>query len=133
MTSKQRDFLNRKFLEWQGFLKEPQTQKSFALFIGFPPTTYSNYLNTDTKPTLENLQKMVVLWGKNEVYDAFDIDSSLEVTDPLSGVTPRLRIIAFELSETISRLGISGDSPEAEKIADEIMKKYGYNLSSIKD
>ena len=125
---KQREYLNKKFLEWQSMLGEPQSQKAWAAYLTMPPTTYSNYYNTDAKPRGKYLQRMVDLWGKEEVYEAFDIDPE-EVEDPLDAFPPKIRDAVREIRESLVKYNISGESPEAERLATEILIKHGFKVN----
>jgi transcriptional regulator with XRE-family HTH domain len=123
--SKQRDYLTKKHLQYQTRLGETVTQKAFAEYLGFPPTTYSNYYNGNGKPTYENLKRMHDLWG-DEVYDAFDVPP-LDTPDPLKYLSGPLREATLEIHETLTEYKVSPDSPEGQRLQDEIMKKHGYD------
>lgn len=62
-----RDWLNKKFLEWQNEQGQPMTQKDFAAYIGVKPTTYSGWINSGIPPTGDNLHRLAEKLGY-EVY-----------------------------------------------------------------
>jgi hypothetical protein len=56
-----------------------------------------------------------------------------ETEDSIDSLPEPLRSITHEVRETLAEYKGAGDSPEADKLIEEIMKKHGYVLISKKD
>ncbi len=78
-------------------------------------------------------QKVINAWVSKYGLKVYEV-LGLEVpNDSLLLMPEPLRSIALEIRDSLAAKHIVEDSPEAGKVVDEIMKKYGYILTSIKD
>ena len=53
--------------------------------------------------------------------------------DLIESLPEPLRSISKEVKETLAEYKVAGDSAEAEKLVDEIMKKHGYRVISTQN
>lgn len=87
-----KEFLFEKFLDWQREVGR-KSQKDFAEYLGVPPTSYSTWINTNSKPGDEYIPILAKKLG-DEVYDI------LGRARPLSPVKQKLFNWINNLSET---------------------------------
>jgi transcriptional regulator with XRE-family HTH domain len=63
------EFLNKKHVEYNNQIGRPAKMKEFAAYLDVPPTSYSNWVNSGSVPSLTYVNKMAKKLGM-EVYDA---------------------------------------------------------------
>lgn len=61
-------WLKGKFLNWQVEQGESRTQAQFAAYLGIPATSFSNWVNTGSKPRSEYIGVLASKLGP-EIYD----------------------------------------------------------------
>lgn len=123
------EFANHAYVEWRGDTRK--TISEFADWIGISQSLMSRQMTRDGAVPRD--QKVINAWVSKyglQIYEVLGIevpnDSLLLMPEPL-------RSIALEIRASLAAKHIVEDSPEAGKVVDEIMKKYGYILTSIKD
>lgn len=68
MNKKLGEFLTRKYLEYQLEKGRPIFVREFAEWLGVPPTSYSNWINTGIIPSIRYIDRLADKLGP-EVYD----------------------------------------------------------------
>ncbi|HPS41043.1 MAG TPA: hypothetical protein PK040_00465 [Anaerolineaceae bacterium] len=123
------EFANRAFVEWRGDSRG--TISEFAGYIGLSQSLMSRQLTRNGAVPRD--QKVINAWVSKYGLKVYEV-LGLEVpNDSLLLMPEPLRSIALEIRDSLAAKHIVEDSPEAGKVVDEIMKKYGYILTSIKD
>lgn len=123
------EFANRAFIDWRGDTRNTISQ--FSEWVGISQSLMSQQMALNGK--LPRDQKTISAWVSrygNKIYEVLDLpipgDSLVLLPEPL-------RSIALEIRDTLAAKQIPEDSPEAGLVMDEILKKHGYSLISIKD
>jgi hypothetical protein len=123
------EFSNRAFIEWRGETRKTITD--FAEWLGISQPLLSQQMRKGG--AVPRVQRVINAWASKyglQVYEVLGLsvpdDSMLLLPEPM-------RSIAREIRATLAEKHIVEESPEAGKVVDEILKKYGYSLTSIKD
>jgi hypothetical protein len=119
-------FINDAYIEFRGDTR--RTISDFAEWLDLPQAQLSQYMKLGGKvPRSQTvITKFVTKYG-SIIYDVLEFPRP---DDSLDSLPEPLRSISKEVKETLAEYKVAGDSPEAEKLVDEIMKKYGYNSNS---
>lgn len=121
------EFINQKYFDWRGNTRK--TISEFADWLGMPQGQLSQYMRKGGRiPTGQTVINRLSRRYGAEIYEVLGIpvpdDSLLLLPEPL-------RSIAGEIRDTLAEKQIAEDSPAAGLLVDEILKKYGYSLTSI--
>ena len=116
-------FINEAFVLYRG--KTRLTVADFAREIGVSQPLMSQWMAKNGKipRNQESINKLVKYFGDG-IYSVLGYP---EPSDPIDGLPLPLQSVARELREKVAEYGVSGDSPEAETLLDEIMQKHGYS------
>ncbi|HZW04258.1 MAG TPA: helix-turn-helix transcriptional regulator [Anaerolineaceae bacterium] len=112
-------WLNRKMDRW---IKETgRNQTAFAGWLGVQPTTLSNWIKRGHKPRPDMVARLSEKLGP-DIYKVLGL--SVPGADPFESLPPsfreRLERAAYRLDKYLRERSIPENSPEAEKIANEI-------------
>lgn len=124
------EYINQKYIEWRGETRK--TISEFADWLEFSQGQLSMYMNqkSGAVPMKQSVINRFARRFGMEVYEVLGIpvpdDSILLLPEPM-------RSIAREIRETLAEKYIPEDATEAGEVVDEILKKHGYNLTSISD
>jgi hypothetical protein len=125
-----KDWINKKFVEWRGETRLGITD--YSNYIGVSQQTMSSWMNGVIPKAPHNVLKLAEKYG-DEIYD-FGIPRS---ETPLSafppGIRRRLRDAQKEIETTLRERNLTGDSPDAERLAIEIMEKHGFKYTLTED
>lgn len=107
---------------------QQMTAKEFAMWLGVPPTSYSNWINSNTIPSMSYLDKLAGKLGPG-VYEAAGFVKMTEVLQYNNLPT----VVQHQLSEFVSELSLalSGMDPEssaAMEITRSVMDKFGFKF-----
>ena len=122
-------FANDAYIEWRGPTRKSLSE--FAEWVGISQPQMSRQLKKGGSVPRD--QKSISAWVDRfglKVYEVLGLPGTGNSVDSLP---EPMRSIALEVRETIAEYKVSGDSPEAAAIVDEIMKKHGYKLNSTED
>ena len=118
-----RTWLQNKFESWRYQNGKRKTLTEFAAFIGISEDQLLRLMNSAEKPKGSCLAKLAGMLGY-EIYEFVGVKTS----DMLDALPPLFRIrFASAFTEYIEKLqteSIDKDSPEAQQMLQEIMKKY---------
>lgn len=123
------EFANRAYIKWRGDTR--RTISEFADWIGISQSLMSRQMTRDGAVPRD--QKVINAWVSKyglQIYEILELDVP---NDSVLLLPEPMRSIALEIRDSLAAKHIVEDSPEAGKVVDEIMKKYGYILTSIKD
>ena len=126
MENKFVEFLHRKHLEYSMSQGQQMTAKEFAMWLGVPPTSYSNWINSNTIPSMSYLDRLAGKLGPG-VYEAAGfvrLTESLQFNNLPTVVQHQLSEFVAELSLALS--GIDPESPEAMEITRSVMDRFGF-------
>lgn len=123
------NFGNGKFVEFRGSTRK--TISDFANYVGISQPLMSQELKKGGSVPRD--QKTITAWVNRYGFIVYEILDLPVPNDSLDSLPEPVRSIAQEVRETIAEYKVSGDSPEAAAIVDEIMKKHGYKLTSTED
>ena len=123
------EYINHEYYAFRG--ESRKTISDFAEWFGLPQGQLSQYMKKGGKiPNgLTVINKFVKRLG-TKVYEV------LEISGPDLGIDALpepLRSITHEVRETLAEYKGAGDSPEADNLIEEIMKKHGYVQISKKE
>lgn len=122
------EFLTRKYLEYQLAQGKPVYVREFAEYLGVPPTSYSNWINTGITPSARYIDKLAAKLG-TEVYDVVGMARPGE-TIPIDHLPT---VVQHQLSEFVAELslalsGVDPESVEAMEITRSVMDKFGFKF-----
>lgn len=124
-------WIRGKYESWNVENGGDNTLADFAHFLGVPPTSLSNWINAGYKPRSDNL--VLISEKYPDVYGAVGIQGHQEGLS-FDSVPPALRSLLesalAEIASTLSAGNISINSPEAEKIAAEILARHGFTINT---
>lgn len=128
MENKFVEFLHKKHLEYSMSQGQQMTAKEFAMWLGVPPTSYSNWINSGTIPSVSYLGRLVNKLGPG-VYEAAGFVKLTEVLQFNNLPT----VVQHQLSEFVSELslalsGVDPESVEAMEITRSVMDKFGFSF-----
>lgn len=123
------EYINQKYYDWRGDTRK--TISEFAEWLNFSQGQLSQYMRKDGRiPTGQTVINRFARRFGVEIYEVLGIpvpdDSMLLLPEPM-------RTIAREIRDTLAAKYIPEDAPEAGEVVDEILKKHGYNLTTISD
>jgi len=125
------EYINHEYYAFRG--ESRKTISDFAEWFGLPQGQLSQYMKKGGKiPSgLTVINKFVKRLGI-KVYEVLEIPVP---DNGLDRLPEPLRSISREVRETLAEYTASGnaDPPDTGAILDEIMKKYGYILSSTEE
>lgn len=130
-----RSWFFNKYLEWQKEIGEPRDQIEFAKYLGIAQPTLSNYVSGKRKPGKLACQQIYQATHDLTIYDVCGFARPTEewAPVPLSRLPARIRkrldTAMTEINATYVSRSISPESPEAESIAIEVMRKHGFKYS----
>lgn len=105
---------------WAGYdiqIGRRTTQQEIADHIGINRSAVAQYTSGRQIPEGENLFKIAQAFG-DEVYEI------LGVSRPTPEMPPEYVELFFEIKSAIEKLGVEPESPEAVKIANEILDDF---------
>lgn len=122
-------FINSAYVEFRGPTRK--TISDFANAIGFSQALMSQYMKLGGKiPRSQSaVQKLVRYFGP-VIYEVLDIEPSDTGEDLLPS---SLRSMVSDITDALKERGLAPDSPEAEEVVIEIMKRHGYKHTSTTD
>lgn len=123
------EFINQAYIEFRGDTRK--TISDFAEWLGLPQAQVSQYMSKNGK--LPRNQAVIAKFYKRYGKRVYDVLGFEVPNDSLMLMPEPLRSIALEIRDTLAEKNIDPQSPEAGLVMDEIMKKHGYNLSSIRE
>lgn len=107
----------KKWNELDAQLGKRTTQQELADILAIARPTISHYATGRKVPEGENLEKIAKVFGP-EVYDV------IGVSRPIPEMPPEYVELFFEIKSAIEKLGVEPESPEAVKIANEILDDF---------
>lgn len=119
------EYLLRKQAEIGIQLGRPLRSKEFAKMIGVSPNTYSQWVNGDSVPGYDNIQKIAAVTG-DEVFDITGysrLSRGYKLSDSL---VKKLADFTSELSEALKEM--PEGSPELSNKVKSIMERFGLVL-----
>jgi hypothetical protein len=125
------DWINHKFVIWRG--ESRKTVVDFAAYVGVSQSLMSKWMNPGgpIPDRHESIKKLVSAFG-NEVYEVLGLP--VPPASPLESAPPELRSLLesslAEIASVLSERSIPVNSPEAEKIAAEILERHGFTISA---
>lgn len=132
------DWLRSRFDDWNNENGGEEKLADFARYLGVPPTSLSNWINSGYKPRNDNMVALVKKLGP-ETYDA------LGITRPPEVISLRDQLVLFGLPENfvddlletreeyfreLGNKGIVIDSPEGRQIVNKALVKLTTSLMS---
>lgn len=124
-----KDWMNKKFLEWQMKSGSHQTISDFAEFLGFKQGTVSFWLNGNRTPSYENALQICSKLHDYSLFDVMSIDSiHLPVGNLPDPLRNRLTLALREVNATLSGADLSQD--EAMQITREILARFGVTVNT---
>jgi len=120
------EFANSAFIAWRGDTRK--TLSEFAEWVGITQPLMSR--QTKKGGSIPQDQKTISAWVNrygNIVYEVLGLPVP---SDPIDSLPEPTRSIAFEIRETLAEYKVSGDSPKALELQEEILKKYGFEIIS---
>jgi len=121
-----KDWINKKFVEWRGETRLGVTD--FANYIGVSQSTMSSWMVGVIPKAPHNVLKLADKYG-DEIYDlGIPMPESPLSTFP-PGIRRRLRTAQKEIETLLRERNLTGDSPDAERLAIEIMEKHGFKYT----
>lgn len=118
------DFLNKCHLEYSIQQGRQVTAKEFAEYLAASPTTYSNWINTGTIPSMRWLDILADKLGIG-VYAAAGHPRHAVPLDKLP-VEIRDQLTRFVSEMTLELEGVDPESPEYAVIVKSFMDKFGF-------
>ena len=117
------DFSNAAYVEWRGPTRKTVTE--FATeWLGLSKSLVSKQLMGVVPKDLRTISCWVKRYGP-KIYDILDMEPP---ADSIEALPEPFRSISREIRETLAEYNVSGGTPEAERLAAEIMKKHGYQV-----
>ncbi len=125
-----KDWINKKFIDWRGDSRRGITD--YARFIGVSQPTMSSWLGGVIPSAPHNVAKLFTIYGE-EIYD----NGISRKKEPLSSLPPYLRRRLLnaqrEIENTFKTQGITGEMPEAEEVAMQIMERHGFIYKTTRE
>ena len=124
-------FGNEKFIEFRGPTRKTITD--FAAWVGISQPLMSQQLKKGG--SIPRDQKTITAWVSRYGSKVYEVLGLPEPDNGSDRLPEPLRSISREVRETLAEYTASGnaDPPDTGAILDEIMKKYGYILSSTEE
>jgi len=124
-------FSNRAFIEWRGDTRKTLTD--FADWVGISQSLMSREMQKGGAVPRD--QKTITAWVSRYGSKVYEVLGLPEPDNGSDRLPEPLKSISREVRETLAEYTASGnaDPPDTGAILDEIMKKYGYILSSTED
>jgi hypothetical protein len=131
-----KDWLNRKFIEWEKTQGGRQSYYAFAHFLGVSQSELSAWMTGSGSPSGDDLLAVAGKLGP-EVYDILGLprpDADLQrVTVSFASLPPDIRQnltnAISEASETLRQQHLRPESPESREVVLEILAKWGFRYS----
>lgn len=126
------DWITQKYISWRGnAIGQDRSITEFAAMLKVPQSLMSQWMKDKGKvPTSKKYIASLINFYGMEAYGVLGLPIP---EDSVDNLPEPLRSISLELRETLAEYKVSGDSPQAGTILDEIMKKHGYRLTSTRD
>ena len=122
------EWLTRKYTEWRGQrIGNSASVKEFAKLFGASQQLVSDWLNGVKVPTSPKYINTLVDHYGDEVYEV------LGLPDPLADLPEDIRDLVRSINRELLEQGVTSTSPDAKRITDEILAKYGFSRISKKD
>lgn len=124
------DLLNRKYLEYQNRLGRPAKAKEFAAYLGVPPTSYSNWINSGVVPSMEYAYRLADKLGP-EVLDVLGFARPTP-TLPIDQLPQVIQDLLQSFVSDVSREleGKDPESVEAQEIVMRLLESHGMTFIS---
>lgn len=124
------EFANRAFIEWRGDTRSTLSQ--FAEWLGLSQSLVSQELSRNGKipRDLRTINAWASRYG-DQVYEVLGLPPP-DSEEAFKSLPPEVQSAAREIRETLGKYSVAPDSPEAESIREEIMKKHGFAKISTK-
>lgn len=118
-VTKFRQFLEQQYRQWDR--GQGQSYKEFARWLGIPPTSLSNWLNSGYTPGKGSIAQLVEKLGPG-VYDALGLSRPPEYSVLEEEALPsELRVLLREIASVIESRDLDPESPEAARISSEML------------
>lgn len=126
------EWLREKFQEWNSKQDGEKTYADFARYLGVPPTSLSNWINSGYRPRGDNLALLAAKYP--EVYEILGFPRPQEIPlDQLpSDLRSALEAAINEITAVLLARGIDPDSPEGVSVTAEILERHGFVIKEIK-
>jgi hypothetical protein len=123
------DWINEKYYTWRGKTKRGITE--YAKHLGIPQSLMSEWMKPKNmggkQPRSQKYISVLFEHYGDEVYKILNLP---QPEDPISSLPPpmrkRLRKAQKEIEATFKERGLTGEMPEAERLAIKIMEKHGF-------
>jgi hypothetical protein len=126
------EWLSAEFDKWNKQYGGEKKYAAFAKYLGVPATSLSNWINGGYAPGRENLAMLAEKLGP-DIYRILGMDNvpgePTSYDELPSSIRSRLDAAASEVEATLRKRGITGESPEAERITIEIFERYGFKYT----
>ena len=126
------EWITQKYITWRGnAIGQDHSITEFAAMLGVSQSLMAQWMQPNGKvPTSPKYISALIKYYGDEAYCVLGLPVP---EDSVDNLPEPLRSISLELRETLAEYKVSGDSPQAGTILDEIMKKHGYSLTSTRD
>lgn len=124
------DYLNKKFLDWQNVQGKRMMLKDYAEYLGVTPTSYSNWVNAGSIPSIYLAGKLAEKLGP-EVYDILGYARPAPTLpiDQLPQVVQEL-LKSFVSDVSVALEGKDPESAEAQEIVMRLLESHGLTFIS---
>lgn len=128
------DWIRTKYVQWRGErVGNSASVREFARLFGASQQVMSGWMRPGGKiPTKkEFINALLAAYPDDpEIYEVLGLERPAPTQDDLAGLPPdlvrRWRCAFEEIRAELERTGVPLDSPEAERISDDIMSKHGF-------
>ena len=131
------EWMTQKYIEWRGSaIGHERTVTDYAAYIGVSQQVMSAWMKKDGNVPrgMKTISKLSAKYP--EVYEILDIPRP-ELDEPWDQLPPelrgRLRTAVREINATYRAREVNPDDEEALSIAEEILGKYGFNVSETEN
>ena len=128
------DWITKKYIDWRGdAIGQQKSISEFSDMLGVPQSLMSQWMRSAGKiPTSQKYIDILLNRYGEEAWEALGF-ASKGPTSLYDGLPADFKSLVSEVRETIAEYKVSPDSPEADKVLDEIMRKRGYIRKEISE
>lgn len=116
------DFANRAFIDWRGDTRK--TLSDFAAWVGISQSLMSREMRKGGAVPRD--QNTITAWVNRYGSKIYEVLGLPVPDDSIDSLPEPLRSITHEVRDTLAEYKGANDSPEADNLIEEIMKKHGY-------
>ncbi len=122
------EWLTAKYVEWRGDrVGRGTSMTAYAKYLGVRQSLFNEWMQGRKLPGKVSLRKLAPKYP--DVYDVLGIPPPV-AESPFDALPPdmarALQLATEEVNRALEQRGITGSSPEAERITIEIFEKFGF-------